>query len=307
MSVEGLVCLGAGAACFGVGIAALLALRGRLELVARAEHELRGPATALALACQRMRRDPAATRHAEVIEAQLERMRAGLDDLAAARRGGLASRNVSSLVDVASFIRAAVEPWRAELRRCSLELPSNAAVAVTDRGRLAQALGNLLANSAEHGAGDLRLRAHRVEGAVRVEVRNVNPVRPQKGPRAVEAARNGSGRGRGRGLAIAGQAARDLGGRLLVHTEGPATVAVLELPDGPADPRADGVRRPPSDRRATNGVRRALADRGAEGVRRPPADGEATHAVGLPAADREGEARLRQPPARDPAEPDAVA
>jgi signal transduction histidine kinase len=306
VSVEGLLCLAAGAACFGVGIAALLALRGRLELVARAEHELRGPATALALACERMRRDSAATPHAEVIEAQLERMRAGLDDLAAARRGGRASRSLSSLVDVASFIRAAVEPWRAQLRRCSLELPSNAAVAVTDRGRLAQALGNLLANSAEHGAGDLRLRAHRVEGAVRLEVRNVNPARPQKGPSAGEAARNGSDGGRGRGLAIARQAARDLGGRLLVHTEGPATVAVLELPDGTADAELEG-RRPPSDRAPVNGARRPAADRGAEGVRRPPAEGKAPHAVGLPATNREGEARLRQPPARDPAEPDAVA
>jgi hypothetical protein len=307
VSVEGLVCLGAGAACFAVGIAALLALRGRLELVARAEHELRGPATALALACQRMRRDPAATRHAEVIEAQLERLRAGLDDLAAARRGERASRNLPSLVDVASFIRAAVEPWRAELRRCSLELPSTAAVAVTDRGRLAQALGNLLANSAEHGGGDLRLRAHRVEGAVRLELRNVNPVEPHNGPSGGEVATNGSDGCRGRGLAIARQAARDLGGRLLVHTEGPATVAVLELPDRPADRGAEGSGRRPSDQAAANGVRRPPADGGAEGVRRPPVDRAATHAVGLPAADREGEARLRPPPARDSAEPDAVA
>ena len=39
--------------------AVLIRLRRRLELVARAEHELRGPATALELACRRMRREGA--------------------------------------------------------------------------------------------------------------------------------------------------------------------------------------------------------------------------------------------------------
>src|SRR6185503_2663761 len=55
------------------------------ELVARAEHELRGAATALALACEALRRDPAASGHATVIEAQLDRLRAGLEDLGSAR------------------------------------------------------------------------------------------------------------------------------------------------------------------------------------------------------------------------------
>ena len=45
------------------------------ELVARAEHELRGAATALALACEQLRRDPAAGGHAAAIDAQLDRLR----------------------------------------------------------------------------------------------------------------------------------------------------------------------------------------------------------------------------------------
>ena len=269
MSLAGLVCLVLAAASFGVGLVALRALRRRLELVARAEHELRGPATALALACQRLRHDPAAAGHAEALEAQLERLRAGLDDLAAAWRGGRAavdgarstaghgarpgggasSSIGSSRVDVASFVRAALEPWRMQLRRCSLDLEPMSVVGVTDRGRLAQAVGNLLANSAEHGAGDLRIRARRVPGAVRLEVRNQNRAMPAdagSGATPGSGAPNGGGAsgsgaaavggedvGRGRGLGIAADAARDLGGRLLVHTEGAATVAVLELPDGP--------------------------------------------------------------------------
>ncbi len=45
----------AGLSC-AAGLGAQLRLRRRLELVARAEHELRGPATALELACRGMRR-----------------------------------------------------------------------------------------------------------------------------------------------------------------------------------------------------------------------------------------------------------
>ena len=47
-----------------------------------------GAATALALVCEALRRDPAASGHAAVIEAQLDRLRAGLADLEAARGAG---------------------------------------------------------------------------------------------------------------------------------------------------------------------------------------------------------------------------
>ena len=60
---------------------------GELERVALAEHELRGAATALALACEALSRDPAARGHASVIDAQLDRLRAGLGELEAAGRG----------------------------------------------------------------------------------------------------------------------------------------------------------------------------------------------------------------------------
>jgi signal transduction histidine kinase len=232
----GVICVVLAVGWLATGLIALRVLRRRLELVARAEHELRGPATALELACQRMRRDPAASRHAAVLEAQLERLRAGLDDLGVARRGGRPAQRASSPVELAGFVHATLEPWRTRLGRCSVEWRAGRAAAVADRGRLAQALGNLLANSAEHGAGDLTLRARRVPGAVRLELRNGNrnaaggvPATPRGRSFAVP-------RERGRGLTIAAEAARDLGGRLLVRTEGAATVAVLELPEGPSSP-----------------------------------------------------------------------
>ena len=77
--------------------ARLAACRRRFELVARAEHELRGPAAALLLATERMQRDPRTRPAAQSLLLQLERMRAGLADLAAARSGRRAEASPSSL------------------------------------------------------------------------------------------------------------------------------------------------------------------------------------------------------------------
>jgi hypothetical protein len=281
VSAVTLACLAGAVGCLAVGLLALRALRRRLELVARAEHELRGTATALGLACQRMRRDSAvAARHAVVLEAQLERLRAGLEDLAAARCGRRGTGGPVAPVELGPFVRAAVEPWRAVLRRCSLDWRAGAATAVADRGRLAQAIGNVLANSAEHGAGELDVRARRVPGGIRLEFRNGNRQlgRPAQWAELVAAERGGrepgpgergaeepdsaerrapepgsaerrerepgaveAGRAdRGKGVAIASQAARDLGGRLLVDVQPARTLAVLELPEEPASEAAPG-------------------------------------------------------------------
>jgi signal transduction histidine kinase len=243
VSAVALACLACAVVCFAVGLVALWALRRRLELVARAEHELRGPATALGLACQRMRRDSAAAaRHAVVVEAQLARLRAGLEDLAAARRGQRGAGGPVSPVELGPFLRAALEPWRETLRRCSLDWRAGAATAPADRGRLAQAIGNVLANSAEHGAGELDVRARRVPGGIRLEFRNGNRRPGHEAERvAQEPGAVGAGRAdRGKGVAIASQAARDLGGRLLVDVQPARTLAVLELPEEPASNPSPG-------------------------------------------------------------------
>lgn len=175
-------------------------LRRRLELVARAEHELRGPVAVVSLAAERMKREPAGRRYAQALDAELERLRAGLADLGAARAGrrrpGLPARS-----ELEPLVRSSVEAWRAAGRSVHLDWRAGRAAVTADRGRLAQALGNLLANAAEHGEGPVRLRAERRGRSVRVEVRN-----------------------RGRGLRIASDAAREAGGSLSV-------VAALELPD----------------------------------------------------------------------------
>jgi signal transduction histidine kinase len=173
------------------------------ELVARAEHELRGAAAALALACEALRRDPAAGEQAAVIDAQLDRLRAGLEDLEAARGGG-AIREDSERVELAALTRAAAKPWAT-----SFEWEGGPAPANLDRRRFAKALGNVLANAAKHGSGDVRVTGRAHEGGIRLQVRN-----------------------RGRGLTIASEAAEELGGSLSFEIVDDTAVATLDLPAG---------------------------------------------------------------------------
>ena len=171
------------------------------ERVARAEHELRGAATALALVCEAVRRDPAARRHAPVIEAQLDRLRAGLADLELAR--GHPAAAALEEVELPELVRAAAAPWR----RASFSWDGEPAPARLDRRRLAQALGNVVANAAEHGEGAIEVTGESHADRIRVQVRN-----------------------RGRGLRIAADAAAELGGRLSFEIDGEDAVATLELP-----------------------------------------------------------------------------
>ena len=108
-----------------------------------------------------------------------------------------------------------------------------------EAGRLAQVLGNVAANAAEHGVGPVAVRAHR-EGAVAwLEVANADaaPRGRRWGGRLWPARLRRDGRprfrrvpARGRGLRIARRAARKLGGRLSVERDDGVTRAVVELP-----------------------------------------------------------------------------
>lgn len=186
------------------------------ELVVRAEHELRGAAAALALACEALRRDPAASGHAAVIDAQLDRLRAGLEDLAAARRessaapapapasaGDAARRSSAEPVELSALARAASGPWA----NAAFKWHGPPITAHLDRRHFAKALGNVLANAAEHGSGDFRVTGKAHNGGVRLQVTN-----------------------RGRGLLIASEAAEQLGGSLSFEVVDDTAVATLDLP-----------------------------------------------------------------------------
>jgi signal transduction histidine kinase len=171
------------------------------DLAARAEHELRGAAAALALACDALRRDPAAHGHAAIIDAQLDRLRAGLEDLQTAR--GEASEGGAPVpTDLEALSRAAARPFGTSFEWEGGPVPAN-----IDRRRFAKAIGNVLANASEHGSGDIRVTGTATDGGVRLQVRN-----------------------RGRGLAIATEAAEELGGSLSFEIVDDVAVATLDLP-----------------------------------------------------------------------------
>lgn len=198
----------------------------RLELVARASHELRGPLTAARLALQSARRDP---RHVEAVELELRRAALALTDLEAARagRGGGIRRE---LVDVGLVCRTQVRAWAPVAKAAGVRLTctqSGDVHVLGDRDRLAQATGNLLANALEHGRGDVELRVCVRHGRARVEVSDHGL--GLGGPLPARPPRRGRGK-RGRGLTITAGIAAGHGGRLSAAPTASGTTMALEFP-----------------------------------------------------------------------------
>jgi signal transduction histidine kinase len=225
-------------AASGAGLAAggaWRALSGRMENVARACHELRGPLTAARLGLQLGERvgelSPARMR---AIDLELGRAALALEDLDAVRAPGLMSAwRPLAPVDLGELVADSVEAWRPAAAARAVELRaswSGRPVSVWgDRLRLAQATGNLIANAIEHGGGVVEVSGAMDGRQARVEVSDTGPGLPA--PVAVLARRPRAGRGdRGRGLAIARAVAASHGGRLESAPSQRGARLVLELP-----------------------------------------------------------------------------
>jgi signal transduction histidine kinase len=222
-------------ALVAIGLAGIcgVELRRRRELVARACHELRGPLTAAHLALH------AGARHGEgpperlaAIEHELKRATVALDDLAAARRGRRAADR-DEPVDVGDLLAYQASTWRvvASVFGCRLELVDAGFRTMVrgDRVRLAQAVGNLVANALEHGDGRVELLARAQGDRVRIEVADEGPGLPAPMRDLTRRPRGGRGR-RGRGLAIAADIADRHGGRLVAAPSSRGARLALELP-----------------------------------------------------------------------------
>jgi signal transduction histidine kinase len=214
------------------------ALRVRMDAVARASHELRGPLSAvwLGLELGSARGELTPTR-LRAIELELSRASLALDDLTAARRAGAPRRalvlGTCEPVDVAELMADSVEAWRPRALRAGARLSFQDSGGVArvcgDRVRLAQATGNLLANAIEHGGATIQARVTGTHRGVRLEVLDDGPGLPAPVAELAGRARRGRGR-RGHGLAIAISVARAHGGDLAAApTDGGARL-VLELP-----------------------------------------------------------------------------
>ena len=156
--------LGWGAALAAVLVALWLraVLARRAALVAEAAHELRAPLCAAGLALHGAARDP---RRVAAAERELVRAGLALEDLSCAPRGRRAP-DVREAVDVRAVVAEVVAARQDEALGFGaglyLDAGSVPALVLCGRLRLAQAVGNLVANAAEHGWGDIdvRVRTH---------------------------------------------------------------------------------------------------------------------------------------------------
>jgi signal transduction histidine kinase len=212
----------------------------REEEIARACHELRGSLTAvrMGLGGGGAELTPARRR---ALDLELEKAALALDDLAGRARGGsgLLVSMRPRRVDLDELLVDAVEAWRgmAEQRDVRLQLrragdASGVAQVIVGghRLRLAQAVGNLIANAIEHGAGPVEVRLRRDDPlSVRIEVADGGGGLPAPVDELVRQVAGGRGR-RGRGLAIAASIAEAHGGRLAAAPSDRGARLVLELP-----------------------------------------------------------------------------
>jgi signal transduction histidine kinase len=225
----------------------------RMEAVAWACHELRGPLTAARLGLELGAR-PGRLSHARLraVDLELGRATLALEDLSEAptrRRTARTGRprpprGAVEHVDVEELLADSVEAWRASAAVRGVELrmlwSGAPALVVGERLRLAQATGNLIANAIEHGGGTVEVRGCSERSGVRIEVvdggrglgapvaelmRGAGVHRRRCRRRWAEA-----GRTRGHGLAIAGAIAAAHRGRLASAPSERGARIVLELP-----------------------------------------------------------------------------
>ncbi len=212
------------------------ALENRMEAVARACHELRGPITAarlgLSLGSRVGELSPARLR---ALDAELGRASLALDDLAR-MRGAPPRRPERQRVDLERLVADSVEAWRGSATAAGVDLSiswtGGARAIWGDRLRLVQATGNLIANAIEHGGETVEVRAAGRGRVTRIEIVDDGPGLDAPLSELTRRARRGRGL-RGRGLAIACAVAAAHGGRLTAAPSKRGARIVLELPSSP--------------------------------------------------------------------------
>jgi signal transduction histidine kinase len=209
-------------------------LRWRMEQVARACHELRGPVTAVQLAvyglqCQRSFN----TDQIGTIEHELHRIHLGLCDLNAVHSGQQVIDHIES-VNISGLIRQLVIDRQAFAQNMGTELslyesyPS--VIIFGNRLRLVQACGNLIANAIEHGGEIVEVGLEVAANRVRIIISDNGCGLPCSLSELVRKARYGRGQ-RGRGIAIAAEIIAKHNGSLS-NEVGDGVRLVVELPVG---------------------------------------------------------------------------
>ncbi len=255
VALGGWLLVGCAAAC---GLLVRHAAVKRIEITARACHELRGPLTAARLGLQLgSRTGELSAARLRAIDLELGRAALALDDLTSVRDPGRLPAAVEE-IDLAELLADSVEAWSGAAAAADVELAMRwsgaRAHVVGDRLRLAQAIGNLIANAIEHGGGgaaetgSVEVHGRSERAGARIEVSDHGPglaapiaelaCRPDR--RRGRRLGFGSYAARGRGLAIASAIAAGHGGRLAAAPSERGARLVLELPAVPGVPARAG-------------------------------------------------------------------
>jgi signal transduction histidine kinase len=210
------------------------ALDTRMEAVARACHELRGPITAARLGLELgSRKGALSSAQLRAIHAELGRATVALEDLAGAPGGSITPRALES-VDLGALLADSVQAWEPSAAESGVQLSLLCSPDIPpvrgDRLRLAQATGNLIANAIGHGAARVLVRGSAgAVGVARIEVIDDGPGLPAPLGDLVRRARHGRGR-HGRGLAICRAVAAVHGGSLVALPVRRGAHLVIDLP-----------------------------------------------------------------------------
>ncbi|MGI8715258.1 MAG: sensor histidine kinase [Solirubrobacteraceae bacterium] len=239
-TVAGWVAAGIAAA---LTVAVRRALSTRMEAVARACHELRGPITAARLGLSfGQRAGELSPSRLRAIDTELGRATLALQDLADLRRRDPPQLRALERVDLRELMVDCVQ--------AADGLADDLGVTTTvgwdgppvalwgDRLRLAQALGNLVTNAVEHGGGLVRARGVVAPGLVRIEIADQGPGLPVPVAELIRRPRQGRG-ARGRGLAIAAAIVEAHGGRVAAAPVIHGGCVVMELPLPPPAAASD--------------------------------------------------------------------
>ena len=202
-------------------------------------HELRTPVTALVaeaslLSAHLDRMPPEARRPAELVVADIARLRRLVEDLMEISRldAGRGAIRIEP-VDLASLVDATIRArgWIDRVR-----VQGAAAVVESDRRRLEQIVANLVGNALEHGGRDVAVQTGADDAGAYVEVEDqgggITPEQLERiFDRFYKADPSRTGSGSGLGLAIALENARLLGGDIEVWSErGRGSRFTLRLP-----------------------------------------------------------------------------
>jgi signal transduction histidine kinase len=220
--------------------------------VMRACHELRGSLMVVRLGLAGGTAMLSGSR-LRALELELEKAALALDDLASAHAPipqGLTCSPVAP-VDLWALLDDTLEAWRGAAQRCGVQLrlrrsraaEGGDAVSVIegDRLRLAQAVGNLIANAIEHGGGRVEVGVRAEGGWVRIEVTDGGRGLPAPVEELMRRAGQGAG-ARGHGLSITAAIAVAHGGRVAAAPSDRGARLVLELP---RREEAEGAERQP--------------------------------------------------------------